>query len=146
LAYIPYNVTVKIKKDDEVMMREIGDIGWVSYEDALRKIRFYNNEKKDLIVQVYNTIKNYMPLLVGPINPASSSASSSTSGSASGSASVSVKGASSCINGAGEPTANDETHNRGHYESADEKRNNLINGRTYAEVAADHDNDTDSDY
>ena len=91
-----------------------------------------------------------MPLLIGPINPTSANASANASGSASsstsGSASFSVKGTSSCLNGAGEPTANDETHNRGHYESADEKRNNLINGRTYAEVAADHDNDTDSDY
>ena len=140
LAYIPYNVTVKIKKDDEVMMREIGDIGWVSYEDALRKIRFYNNEKKDLIVQVYNTIKNYMPLLIGPINPTSSSTSVSVKGTSTGT------GTSLLGNSVSEPTANDETHNRGHYESADEKRNNLINGRTYAEVAADHDNDTDSDY
>lgn len=123
LAYIPYNVTVKIKKDDEVMMREIGDIGWVSYEDALRKIRFYNNEKKDLIIQVYNTIKNYMPLLIGPINPISVSAGASV-GIGSSSAKIEI--------------VNEEAHNRGHYESADEKRNNHTNGRTYAEVAADN--------
>lgn len=79
-----------------------------------------------------------MPLLIGPINPTSGGAGASLSSSASVGIGVSTS--------ANQPTANDETHNRGHYESADEKRNNLINGRTYAEVAADHDNDTDSDY
>lgn len=110
LAYIPYNVTVKLKKDDEIMTREIGDICWVSYEDALRKIRFYNNEKKDLLIQVYNVLKNYCPLLIGPINQ------------------VSI------------PTAvPDEQHNRGCNEPTDDKKNqannNHLNGRTYAEVA-----------
>jgi hypothetical protein len=79
-----------------------------------------------------------MPLLIGPINPTSSAGLGIGTSGTSGKIGIS--------SGAGEPTANDETHNRGHYESADEKRNNLINGRTYAEVAADHDNDTDSDY
>ena len=147
LAYIPYNVTVKIKKDDEVMMREIGDIGWVSYEDALRKIRFYNNEKKDLIVQVYNTIKNYMPLLIGPINPASANANAGAGASAGANANASTSvsaGTSVSGSSAKTETVNDETHNRGHYESADEKRNNHINGRTYAEVAADNTEHYDS--
>lgn len=113
LAYIPYNVTVKMKKDDEIMLREIGDISWVSYEDALRKIRFYNNEKKDLLIQIYNVLKNYCPLLIGPINQ--------------------------CTMPVLKPSlVLDEQHNRGCYEPTDDKKNqacNYFNGRTYAEVA-----------
>lgn len=113
LAYIPYNVTVKLKKDDEIMTREIGDIAWVSYEDALRKIRFYNNEKKDLLIQIYNVLKNYCPLLIGPINHSSTPVLKST-------------------------TVSDEQPIRGWNEPTDEKKNQAVNhynGRTYAEVA-----------
>ena len=71
LAYMLPHVAVSMKNDDAVMAREIGDIKWHSYNDALVRIRDYNNQKKELLLQVHKVLQEYIPLLLGPaLNPA----------------------------------------------------------------------------
>ncbi len=66
LAYMMPSVAVRMNHEDAVMAREIGDIAWFSYSDALAHIRDYNNEKKELLLQVHKVLRDYIPLLIGP--------------------------------------------------------------------------------
>lgn len=122
LAYIPYNVSVVMKNDDEVMAREIGDIKWLSYKKAMNQIRSYNSEKKELLMNIYNVLKKYNPLLIGPITyngnyPASN-----------------MTMALENLNGSLYKQHNRELH--GADESRKGQQNHVITGKTYADAAS----------
>ena len=109
LAYIPSSVKVSLKKDNEIMMREIGDIKWFYYSEALNKIRDYNKEKKDLLIQVHSVLQKYAPLLIGPVDEKN-------------------------LNLGTNSYSEDEYHNRG---SQAVGKNAANNTKTYAEAVCD---------
>jgi hypothetical protein len=41
-----------------VMSREVGDIGFYKYEDAYKKIRETNKEKRDMLTNINNYLMN----------------------------------------------------------------------------------------
>ena len=67
IAYIPNHVNVKLDTNNALMMREIGDIEWFSYTDALQKIRPTNPEKKGILEKVNTLLNSCYPLLIGPM-------------------------------------------------------------------------------
>lgn len=67
LAWIPSRVKVNIKKENELMNREIGDIGWFSLNDALNTIRPTNVEKREVLLRASLLLRNLCPVFVGPI-------------------------------------------------------------------------------
>ena len=64
LAYCRQTTEVKIDQSNSIMNREIGDIGWYSYEDAIELIRPYNIEKRQ-VLSVVNEILNTYIILPG---------------------------------------------------------------------------------
>jgi ADP-ribose pyrophosphatase YjhB (NUDIX family) len=67
MAYIPSHVHVAIQPSNEIMMREIGNIGWFTFEDALNKIRPTNPEKKQVLEKVQDILNSCCPLFIGPM-------------------------------------------------------------------------------
>jgi 8-oxo-dGTP pyrophosphatase MutT (NUDIX family) len=67
LAWIPKRVQVKLNKENDLMMREIGDIKWFSIEHALSLIRTTNIEKKEILLRAYSLLRNLCPVFVGPV-------------------------------------------------------------------------------
>lgn len=49
LAWIHSNINVEINKNNELMIKEIGDIGWFSFSDAHASIRSTNNDKREIL-------------------------------------------------------------------------------------------------
>jgi 8-oxo-dGTP pyrophosphatase MutT (NUDIX family) len=47
------------------MQREVGGLAWVGAEEALRRIRPDNVEKKEILLRVCSLLRNYCPLLLG---------------------------------------------------------------------------------
>jgi 8-oxo-dGTP pyrophosphatase MutT (NUDIX family) len=66
LAYIPNYITVSLQRDNQNMIREIGDIGWFTLNSALEKIRSTNIEKKGILLRASSLIKNVIPIFIGP--------------------------------------------------------------------------------
>jgi 8-oxo-dGTP pyrophosphatase MutT (NUDIX family) len=66
LAYLPSHIKVRFHKENQNMVREIGDIGWFNLDNALLKIRSTNIEKKEIILRASSLIKNVIPLFIGP--------------------------------------------------------------------------------
>jgi hypothetical protein len=64
LAYCRQSTEVKIDKSNSIMNREISDIGWYPYEEALELIRPYNIEKRQVLT-VANEILNTYIILPG---------------------------------------------------------------------------------
>jgi len=62
LSYIAETVEVKMDPDNIYMMREIGNIGWFSLENALRMIRPDNVEKREILLKASSLLRNYSPL------------------------------------------------------------------------------------
>jgi len=62
LAYCRQKTTVSIDIANTVMNREIGDIGWFSYEKALELIRPYNIEKRQILVTANEILSKYIIL------------------------------------------------------------------------------------
>lgn len=48
------NQSPKINTDNKFQVAEISDIKWLSYQDAINKIRFYNEERKNVLNKVFN--------------------------------------------------------------------------------------------
>jgi 8-oxo-dGTP pyrophosphatase MutT (NUDIX family) len=67
LAWIPRNVQVKLRRENEVMNREVGNIGWFSLEAALSSIRHTNVEKREVLLRASLLLRNLCPLFVGPL-------------------------------------------------------------------------------
>ena len=49
-----------IKQDTDFQVSEVGDLQWLSYEEALKIIRPYNIEKKEIISSVWEKIENFL--------------------------------------------------------------------------------------
>jgi 8-oxo-dGTP pyrophosphatase MutT (NUDIX family) len=62
LAYCRQNTQVKIDSTNKVMNREISDIKWLSFNDALNLIRPYNIEKRQILTVVNELLANYIIL------------------------------------------------------------------------------------
>jgi len=67
LAWIPYTVKLKMNPKSEIMIREVGNIGWFSIESSLRQIRSTNLEKREILLRASSLLKNLCPMLVGPV-------------------------------------------------------------------------------
>lgn len=65
IGYMPYVRDIEIDKSNRHMLREIGNIGWFSLNDALQKIRSDNIEKREVLLKVSSLLRNYCPLHVG---------------------------------------------------------------------------------
>jgi len=62
LAYCRQSTEVKIDSSNAIMNREISDIGWFSYEDAMELIRPYNIEKRQILTVANDILTNYIVL------------------------------------------------------------------------------------
>lgn len=61
-AVCPSHVEVLLDKEDDTMIREIGNIRWFSLEDAITKIRPDNLEKKEILLKAGRIMKNFYPI------------------------------------------------------------------------------------
>lgn len=57
------DVDVSMNYDNLVMSKEIGDIRWLTYDQALAKIRPDNIEKREILLNVMKIMKNFMPFV-----------------------------------------------------------------------------------
>ncbi len=73
LALIPDSVSVQIQPGNVNMIREIGNIRWCSYKQAMTFIRPSNPEKRKVLQQADKLLRNTLPLLIGPMAIALSS-------------------------------------------------------------------------
>jgi len=62
LAYCRQATEVRIDTSNTIMNREIGDIGWFSYEKAMELIRPYNIEKRQILASANEILSNYIIL------------------------------------------------------------------------------------
>jgi 8-oxo-dGTP pyrophosphatase MutT (NUDIX family) len=67
IAYIPNHIHVQLQPKNDLMMREIGNIGWFSYESALQMIRHTNPEKRQVLEKVAALLNILCPLFIGPM-------------------------------------------------------------------------------
>lgn len=67
LAWVPRRIEVQMKKENELMTREVGGIGWFSLEKALELIRPTNVEKREVLLRASTLLRNLCPLFVGPV-------------------------------------------------------------------------------
>lgn len=56
---------VNIQEDNPHMTREIGDIQWLTIDQALAKIRPDNIEKREILLTVARLLKNFCPVALG---------------------------------------------------------------------------------
>lgn len=64
LSYMAAEKEISIDPANKMMMREIGNIGWFSLEEALERIRPDNVEKKEILLKASSLLRNYCPLIV----------------------------------------------------------------------------------
>jgi 8-oxo-dGTP pyrophosphatase MutT (NUDIX family) len=65
IGWIQKSTSLEMKCENAHMMREIGNIGWFSYEEAIQKIRPNNIEKKKVLSQVSTLLSIVQPLYIG---------------------------------------------------------------------------------
>ena len=64
ISYMPTEKDISIDTTNKLMIREIGNIGWFSLEEALEKIRPDNVEKKQILLKASSLLRNYCPLIL----------------------------------------------------------------------------------
>ena len=52
------NSEIKINKMNDIQQIEVGDIKWLNFEESLSFIRDYNIEKKYILINLHNSLKN----------------------------------------------------------------------------------------
>jgi len=62
LAYCRQTTEVHIDSSNTIMNREIGDIGWFTYEKAMQQIRHYNIEKRQILTLANEILSKYIIL------------------------------------------------------------------------------------
>jgi 8-oxo-dGTP pyrophosphatase MutT (NUDIX family) len=67
IAYIPNHIEVRLQTSNDLMMREIGDIGWFSLDAALGIIRPSNPQKKQVLEKASVLLHTLCPLFIGPM-------------------------------------------------------------------------------
>ena len=55
-------------RTNEHIQREVGDIRWCTFDDAMKLIRPDNPEKRNVLLRVNNILKEYCPLQIGSIS------------------------------------------------------------------------------
>lgn len=68
LAICDPNTRAEMSTQNHHMIREIGDIKWLTFEEALEKIRPDNIEKREILMNVVRIMRNYLPMGIN-INP-----------------------------------------------------------------------------
>ena len=56
LAWIPSDIPVIFNTENETMIKEIGDIQWFSYIDAMKHIRITNNSKQQILQTAFSIL------------------------------------------------------------------------------------------
>lgn len=64
LAVFDSQVEVRVASQNHHMIREIGDIRWLSFDEALQKIRPDNIEKREILFNVVGIMRNYLPFCI----------------------------------------------------------------------------------
>lgn len=64
LSYMATEKEIVIDPTNKMMVREIGNIGWFSLEEALERIRPDNVEKKEILLKASSLLRNYCPLIL----------------------------------------------------------------------------------
>ena len=64
IFYVPAYTPITMDPTNEHMMREVGDIRWFSFEEALDHIRPQNTEKRAVLTRVAHILRNYCPLQI----------------------------------------------------------------------------------
>lgn len=64
LSYMEKEKDISIDPANKMMVREIGNIGWFSLEEALDRIRPDNVEKKEILLKASSLLRNYCPLIL----------------------------------------------------------------------------------
>jgi 8-oxo-dGTP pyrophosphatase MutT (NUDIX family) len=57
LAWIHSDVTVAYNKDNEIMTKEIGNISWFSFDDAITHIRSTNADKREILKRAIDILE-----------------------------------------------------------------------------------------
>ena len=64
VGHVRNSLKLEVKRDDPMMTREIGDIGWFTLDAALAKIRPSNSEKREALLRISKMLKVLSPLCV----------------------------------------------------------------------------------
>lgn len=62
MGYCRADLEVSMEKCNHHMLREVGNIGWFSLEEALQKIRPENVEKREVLLRAQGVLRNFMPI------------------------------------------------------------------------------------
>ena len=62
MGYCRPDLEVSMEKCNHHMLREIGNIGWFTVEEALQKIRPENVEKREVLLRAQGVLRNFMPI------------------------------------------------------------------------------------
>ncbi len=62
MGYCRPELDVSMDNCNHHMLREIGNIGWFSVEEALQKIRPENVEKREVLLRAQGILRNFMPI------------------------------------------------------------------------------------
>jgi 8-oxo-dGTP pyrophosphatase MutT (NUDIX family) len=62
LAIMNSFIRAEMSQNNIHMIREIGDIKWLSFDEALQKIRPDNIEKREILFNVVRIMRNYLPI------------------------------------------------------------------------------------
>ena len=65
MAYCSQDLEVNMKKFDNHMSKEVGDIRWANLEEALALIRPDNVEKREILLRASSILRNYCALQMG---------------------------------------------------------------------------------
>jgi 8-oxo-dGTP pyrophosphatase MutT (NUDIX family) len=63
LAFCKSDLDVSLTADNPHMTREIGDIRWLTLEQAIQKIRPDNVEKREILLKTGRILRNFFPII-----------------------------------------------------------------------------------
>lgn len=64
LAFCKSDLEVSVTVDNPHMIREIGDIRWLTLEEAIQKIRPDNVEKREILLKTGRILRNFFPIVM----------------------------------------------------------------------------------
>jgi 8-oxo-dGTP pyrophosphatase MutT (NUDIX family) len=67
IVFISDKIKVEYDPTNEHMRREIGDLGWFSFEDAIERIRKENVEKREVLYRANTLLRNFCPFVLKSI-------------------------------------------------------------------------------
>lgn len=68
LAWIHSDIKVEYNKDNEIMTKEIGDICWLSFDEAINHIRPTNADKREILKRSINILEHLSILNIALLN------------------------------------------------------------------------------